>query len=420
MKKRLLLLPLLFVLLLPATAKDPAPFDLGNGRQLHGPIHHENIGLYIVTGKEDFPASGNFVTLEEAMKQKWTVVHETGNVNQLAIENVTKDKVVVVPAGSVVKGGKQDRVLSMDLVLKPQSGKTPIASFCVEQSRWAPRGGEAVARFSGNDVQVSGKGLRKAVKGMQGQQTVWRNVAKQQQDLSSNIGRSVTQNASPTSYQLAVESKELAKEAAKYKAVLLNAPAKYPDAIGYAVTINGSFSTADIYGSRGLFRKMWKQHIDSAITEAIAEQDKAKAEKEKPGAKPAAVKPAAQAVDLAWRAELFNEASYATVQTNDNKEVAGALNVYHGQQNPSLFRYRSQPKVVPQLGQLVQPPKPVFRWSFEKREKGEALSNAPAEAPQLQQRGQFNNLNLNDIQLPQQRAIPNQRLNQRSNQPPRR
>ena len=47
---------------------------------------------------------------------------------------------MVILAGAIAKGGKQNRVLGMDLVLKPQSGKVPVTSFCVEQSRWSPRG----------------------------------------------------------------------------------------------------------------------------------------------------------------------------------------------------------------------------------------------------------------------------------------
>ena len=47
-------------------------------------------------------------------------------------------------SGDIVKGGQQDRVLTVSLMLPPKSGRIPIASFCVEQGRWPARGKEDV------------------------------------------------------------------------------------------------------------------------------------------------------------------------------------------------------------------------------------------------------------------------------------
>jgi len=55
------------------------------------------------------------------MEQKKVTVFETGNVNQLAIEN-TSAETVYVQGGDIVKGGQQDRVFTTDLVLPPKSG----------------------------------------------------------------------------------------------------------------------------------------------------------------------------------------------------------------------------------------------------------------------------------------------------------
>ena len=96
------------------------------------------------------PKTGHFyfieITLQEAMVQRKVIVHETSNVNELVIENLS-DEEVYVQAGDIVKGGKQDRVLSDDLVIGPNSGRVPIASFCVEQGRWHRRAGEPMAFF---------------------------------------------------------------------------------------------------------------------------------------------------------------------------------------------------------------------------------------------------------------------------------
>lgn len=315
------------------------------GRIIHAAITHENLSVFIISGQDILGKDVDYVTLSEAMEKKWVVVNETGSVNQLTVENVTTSRTVVVLAGAVVKGGKQDRVLGQDLVLKPKSGKVPIASFCVEQSRWSKRGSESLHAFSGNSVQVSGKGLRKAVKGGLGQGQVWRQVANEQMKISANVDADVKANASPSSYQLAVENKELKKEIEAYKKRLAWIIEQYPDAVGYAVAINGEFSTADVYASRKLFRKTWSQHLESAITEAVSLKNKAKKD---------------QKLDLSWRDELFNEKSYEQKQ----KQKTGGANDYLSEQNGKFFRYNC----------LLKGEKKVsLRQSFEKREKGESL-----------------------------------------------
>src|SRR5271165_4927707 len=104
-----------------------------------GPVVHENLAVYFIHGKS---APGTVpLTLEEALTRGVVQVRETGDVNELEIENLGNEE-VFVQSGDIVKGGRQDRSLMVSLVLPPRSGRIPIASFCVEQGRWSARGGE--------------------------------------------------------------------------------------------------------------------------------------------------------------------------------------------------------------------------------------------------------------------------------------
>jgi hypothetical protein len=114
--------------------------------RVSGPYEHGNLAIFLLHGK-DRVAAADFLTLKEAMEQKLVVVHETGSVNELSVENLSKDRAVYIQYGDIVKGGKQDRTLQYDIVLSPSSGKVPLPSFCVEQGRWRARGGENVAAF---------------------------------------------------------------------------------------------------------------------------------------------------------------------------------------------------------------------------------------------------------------------------------
>ena len=90
-----------------------------------GPVVHENLAIYLIHGKS---AAGPVpLTLEEALAKRAVKVHETGNVNELQIENLGNDE-VFVQSGDIVKGGQQDRVLTVSLLLPAKSGRIPIAS----------------------------------------------------------------------------------------------------------------------------------------------------------------------------------------------------------------------------------------------------------------------------------------------------
>ena len=43
------------------------------------------------------------------------------------------------------------------------------------------------------------------------------------------------------------------------------------DIVGYVVAINGQVSSANLYPSNAMFRKMWNKQLAAAVTEAIGE-----------------------------------------------------------------------------------------------------------------------------------------------------
>src|SRR5204863_7082054 len=90
-------------------------------------------------------------------------VRETGNVNQLEIENSGSEP-VFIQAGDIVKGGQQDRTLMVSLLLPPKSGRIPIASFCVEQGRWSARGKEDVKTFASSASSIPSREMKLAMK----------------------------------------------------------------------------------------------------------------------------------------------------------------------------------------------------------------------------------------------------------------
>jgi hypothetical protein len=86
---------------------------------LSGPYSHKNLTIFLIHGKDQTTGKPP-LTLQEAMAQKKVVVRETGDVNNLTIQNRSREE-VFVQAGDIVKGGQQDRVLALDLILPPKA-----------------------------------------------------------------------------------------------------------------------------------------------------------------------------------------------------------------------------------------------------------------------------------------------------------
>jgi hypothetical protein len=236
--------------------------------KLSGPYTHKNLSIFLVHGATQI--EGDILTLQEALAQKKVIVYETTDVNELAIRNVS-DQDVYVQAGDIVKGGDQDRMLSMDFIVPPRSGRMPIAAFCVEHGRWSRRGNEQSAVFSSSDGAVATKELKLAAKSAKSQSQVWESVKVAQDKLSENVGTRVNASVSESSLQLALENHKVQETAETYVKSLNSILNGKSDVIGYVFAINGQVNSADVYASNRLFRKLWPKLLQANAVEAIAE-----------------------------------------------------------------------------------------------------------------------------------------------------
>lgn len=234
------------------------------------PTHARNLTAWFVAGGDT--KAPDYITLEEAMATCEALLHETGDVNELLVENPT-DRDLFIQAGDMVKGGRQDRTLGADFIVPAHSGKVPIPAFCVESARWHRRGAESAAHFSKSDHITSSKKLHAALRLKKQQGEVWNAVAENQAKLSGVIGSCISGQSSPTSLQLAYEHQSLKEALDGYLAKL---PAEAPlEANGVVWAINGRLSHADIYASPTLFTKLWGKLRRAAAMEALSEHQAA-------------------------------------------------------------------------------------------------------------------------------------------------
>ncbi|HUE44358.1 MAG TPA: DUF6569 family protein [Candidatus Sulfotelmatobacter sp.] len=158
-------------------AVSPAPATLGNApepepaaenpwRLLSG-ITYENITLFPVVSSGGADTS-MFLTLDEGLASGEVVVTEQGSsgmfrservpprsdldgraaVNQLVLINRSKRPLLLL-AGELVSGGKQDRIIGKDRIVPVGSEPLPLDVFCVEHGRWS-----SGSRFSAAKTMV--------------------------------------------------------------------------------------------------------------------------------------------------------------------------------------------------------------------------------------------------------------------------
>ena len=242
----------------------------GSGRRLSGPFTRKNLTFYLIHGSDTLKGKTP-MTLEEAMERKLVIVHETGEVNELSIQNVSQSDDIFVQAGDIVKGGQQDRMLAVDLIVPARSGRIPIDSFCVESDRWTNRGRESATEFNSSTEYAPSKDLKMAAKHTRSQSEVWEKVGEAQTKLNVATNSNTTSTVSRSSLPLTMQNPKVREDSETYAKYLEDVVPKNADVIGIVMVINGKINSADTYGSSQLFVKLWPKLLKAAAIEAVAE-----------------------------------------------------------------------------------------------------------------------------------------------------
>jgi len=103
---------------------------------LSPPVTARNLTAWFILAPATAPAGPvhDYAVLEESIAAQTALVHETGRVRELLIENIG-DTDLFIQAGDIVKGGRQDRTIGADFIVPVKSGWIPLPAFCVERAR---------------------------------------------------------------------------------------------------------------------------------------------------------------------------------------------------------------------------------------------------------------------------------------------
>src|SRR4249920_3359878 len=77
-----------------------AAFGQANGYKVSAPYTYKNLSIFLIHGKDE-NKNGNILTLQEALDRKLFVVYETSDVNELQVENLSKEFDVFIQSGDI-------------------------------------------------------------------------------------------------------------------------------------------------------------------------------------------------------------------------------------------------------------------------------------------------------------------------------
>src|SRR6266851_3668713 len=267
------------------------------------PVVYENIAIFpVVSGSSQDTSS--FLTLEEGLASGEVIVSERGaagivrnrdgvrtipdyttsaSVNQLVLINRSKRPLLLL-AGELVSGGKQDRIIGKDRIVPMGAEPLPLDVFCVEHGRWTGSSSQFVA--SRTIVHPS---VREQAAVKQSQTEVWDAVREGTTDRTATaegapaarlsqqlIAGAIASEAQTQSYRRIYESsrigvsvdtlvEELQKRFARATAGL-----KGERVVGVVVAYGGEVAWSDIFASSDLFRHYWNKLLRSYAVEALA------------------------------------------------------------------------------------------------------------------------------------------------------
>jgi len=288
---------------------NPVPGKPEGNWRLLDPVVYENITIFPVVSSSTQDTSP-FLTLDEGLSSGEVIVSEQGaaglartrdgrpiavpqydsgaSVNQLVLINRSKRPLLLL-AGELVSGGKQDRIIGKDRIVPVGSEPLPLDVFCVEHGRWTGASSQFIA--SKTIVHPS---VREQAAVAQNQNEVWdavRSGTKAKATAAGVAGRPAASPA-PLSAEVIGDTIATAAPTQSYAKIYEQSRAgasvdtfveelrrrfdratlglKGERVVGVVVAYGGDVAWSDIFASGELFEHYWSKLLRSYAVEALA------------------------------------------------------------------------------------------------------------------------------------------------------
>jgi hypothetical protein len=280
------------------------------------PIESGNLLLFPVVPTGKSAGASSFLTLDEGIKSGQVEVTEAGKVqglvrprnpsstayngpfrpappptsyrgdqvNTLVLVN-NSDKPLLLLAGEIVTGGKQDRVIAKDRIVPSGGDPIDLGVFCIEPGRWT----EASATFSSSAKSQTGgfmvqPSVREKAMAKKDQQEVWASVGDAVQQASVATApppvaggprEILSTTLNTTSYARAMQNGAVSAKVDEAAAPVMKAreqvfeQLRKQGAVGVVVAVRGEIVWADIFANSDLFGRYWTKLVRSYAAESL-------------------------------------------------------------------------------------------------------------------------------------------------------
>jgi hypothetical protein len=294
-----------------------------NGYKVLKPIESGDLTLFpVVRASGKMPPGDQFLTLDEGLKSNEVEVTEAGQVrelvrsrggstlpyrgdqvNTLVLVNNSKRPLLLL-AGEIVTGGKQDRVIAKDRIVPAGGDPIDLSVFCIEHGRWT----ESSEKFGATAKTSTGTFMlqptvRQQAMVAKDQQQVWNSVngaistmavaaapamgmANSRGSASSTVqvqpdsiavhGSGAAPTLPTTSYAKAMQTQAVSAKIDEAAAGLVQsreqalASLRQEHAVGVVVALHGEVIWADIFSDTELLTRYWIKLVRSYAAEGLA------------------------------------------------------------------------------------------------------------------------------------------------------
>jgi hypothetical protein len=300
----------------PSQAAGGPSQGAGGPYRVLAPIASGNLLLFpVVRTDSKSQVETPFITLDEGLKSGEVEVTEAGRaqglvrprdggnlypvfpyrgdqVNTLVLVNHSRRPLLLL-AGEVVTGGKQDRIVAKDRIVPADADPIDLSVFCIEPGRWTGSSDSfgASAGSAAKSFMVQ-PGVRERAMVDQDQQQVWNSVHGAIEQMEVAAAPPVAGSAAEgfargapaplplgtTSYAKVMESQAVSKKVDEAASQAMSAReqvlAKLRDehAVGVVVAVRGEIVWADLFANTDLLARYWTKLIRSYAAESLADE----------------------------------------------------------------------------------------------------------------------------------------------------
>ncbi|MCH7760824.1 hypothetical protein IIA15_05400 [candidate division TA06 bacterium] len=221
------------------------------------PLQYKNLTIFPLSLKK-YGDKIHYLTLDEAVRRGDLMITELGDgiVNEVLAQNNSKHYVFLM-TGELITGSKQDRMVSYDCLLPPQSRKVRLQVYCIEQGRWTQE-----SKYFDSIGESAHIRMRELARVTKSQDRVWREVERKRYSLK--VEPSPTQ-----AFSKILEDKDVQTNIQPYYDELSRVPDIARNIYGVVAVAGDRILVCDLFSSPRVFEKLWPKLLRSYVLDVI-------------------------------------------------------------------------------------------------------------------------------------------------------